>query len=107
MVAENFPILRFSEFNNEWEKKSLNQIAEITSSKRVFKEDYVENGVLFFRGKEISELKKHSMPEDVLYISNAAFEEFREKYGIPQNGDLLLTAVGTLANSWLVYHSFD
>ncbi len=80
----------------------LSSICTLTSSKRVFAEDYVSEGVPFYRGGEIS-LKKIGEPiEDPLFISREHFESIKETYGIPTEGDILITAVGTIGNSYLV-----
>jgi type I restriction enzyme, S subunit len=96
--SDNVPRLRFPEFTGEWEKKKLGEVAELTSSKRVYANDYVANGIPFYRGKEITELKENKTPTDILYISNNAYEEFKITFGVPQINDLLITAVGTLGN---------
>jgi type I restriction enzyme S subunit len=92
------PKLRFKEFEGEWKKKSIENIAELTSSKRVYLSDYVNIGIPFYRGKEITELKKNIIPKDILYISEASYLDFKNKYGVPQINDILMTAVGTLGN---------
>jgi len=92
------PKLRFKEFEGEWEKKKLGSVSEMTSSKRVYLSDYVNDGVPFYRGKEISELRLNKTPDDILYISRERYEDFKEKFGIPSIGDILITAVGTLGN---------
>lgn len=92
------PKLRFKEFSVEWKNKNIAAIAELTSSKRVYLSDYVESGIPFYRGKEISELKKNIVPNDILYITESSYLEFKEKYGVPQKNDILITAVGTLGN---------
>jgi type I restriction enzyme, S subunit len=94
----NAPKLRFPEFNGKWEKKKLGEVAELTSSKRVYANDYVANGIPFYRGKEITELKENKKPSDILYISKVAYENFKKTFGVPQINDLLITAVGTLGN---------
>lgn len=76
--------------------------AELTSSKRVHLSDYVPVGIPFFRGKEISLLRNGQVPEDILFISEEYYEEIREKCGVPQIGDILIKAVGTLGNVYCV-----
>ncbi|MGR9865441.1 restriction endonuclease subunit S [Escherichia coli] len=95
------PKLRFKNFEGIWEPKSLKDIACLTSSKRVHLSDYVKEGIPFFRGKEITELKSGIIPSDILYISPLLFNEFKVKYGTPKAGEILITAVGTLGN---IYH---
>ena len=92
------PKLRFSGFEGEWGLKKMGEICSMTSSKRVYLEDYVSKGVPFYRGKEISELRLNKVPNDILFITRERYEEFKEKYGVPLKDDILITAVGTLGN---------
>lgn len=102
--GKKVPEYRFPEFENdgEWVEKKLEDIAELTSSKRVHLADYVSNGIPFFRGKGISQLKNNQIPDDVLYISTEQYNEVKEKYGVPKKGDILITAVGTLGNVYCI-----
>ena len=102
MEKQLIPQLRFPEFNDEWFPKKLGDISILTSSKRVYLEDYVTEGIPFFRGKEITELKNKEKPTDILYISKERYNDFKEKYGVPKKGDILVTAVGTLGNVWMI-----
>lgn len=96
------PVLRFPKFSEEWEVKKLNDIADLTSSKRVYLSDYVNEGIPFYRGKEISELKRNEKPKDILYITREAYETFKTGFGVPQVNDILITAVGTLGNVYRI-----
>ena len=98
----NAPRLRFKEFSGEWEGKKLDNIADLTSSKRVYLSDYVNEGIPFYRGKEISELKRNAKPKDILYITREAYEAFKSSFGVPQVNDILITAVGTLGNVYRI-----
>lgn len=87
---------------NDNDSVSLNAICSLASSKRVFADDYSETGVPFYRGKEIT-LKQAGYPiTEPLYIDKEYFSSLKEKYGIPVKGDILITAVGTIGNSYLV-----
>lgn len=85
-----------------WEQRKLGEIADLTSSKRVHAQDYVDSGIPFYRGKEISELREHKPVSEVLYITEEKYKEMAKLYGSPQVGDLLITAVGTIGNTWVV-----
>lgn len=76
------------------EYKALGEIATITSSKRIFAEQYVPEGIPFYRQKEIIEKHDKKQISDPLFISEDVYELIKDKYGIPQQGDLLLSAVG-------------
>lgn len=88
-----------------WTHSKLERLAEVTSSKRVFLSDYVEEGVRFYRGKEIIKKSKNEDVSDPLYISFSKFEELKKKFGAPQSGDILITAVGTLGYPYQVSES--
>jgi restriction endonuclease S subunit len=100
--TKKVPVLRFPKFSEEWEVKKLNDIADLTSSKRVYLSDYVNEGIPFYRGKEISELKRNEKPKDILYITREAYETFKTGFGVPQVNDILITAVGTLGNVYRI-----
>lgn len=100
--GESFPEIRFNGFTDDWEQRKVSEIAELTSSKRVHAEDYVESGIPFYRGKEISELRIHKSVSEVLYITEEKYEEISKVYGSPKINDILITAVGTIGNTWVV-----
>mgnify|MGYP003523947672 FL=1 len=47
-------------------------------------------------------MKKNEKVEDILYISEEKYEEIKQKFGIPVKNDILITAVGTLANTYRI-----
>lgn len=98
----NTPNIRFKGFTDDWEQRKLSDVAELTSSKRIHAEDYVDSGIPFYRGKEISELRVQKPVSEVLYITEEMYEEITKIYGSPKKNDLLITAVGTLGNTWVV-----
>ena len=100
--GEKVPQIRFEGFTEDWEQRKLGEIADLTSSKRVHAQDYVDSGIPFYRGKEISELREHKPVSEVLYITEEKYKEMAKLYGSPQVGDLLITAVGTIGNTWVV-----
>lgn len=100
--GKRVPEIRFAGFTDDWEQRKLGEIADLTSSKRVHAQDYVDSGVPFYRGKEISELREHKPVSEVLYITEEKYKEMAKLYGSPQVGDLLITAVGTIGNTWVV-----
>lgn len=83
--------------------KTLNDICTITSSKRIFRSEYVESGVPFYRGREIIEKQKGKTQLTAeLFITEDKFNEISNKFGAPQEGDLLLTSVGTIGVPYVV-----
>jgi len=84
------------EAQEDWEEVPLDKLLTITSSKRVFYSEYVTSGVPFYRSKEIIELHNKGSTNSELFISEARFNEITDKFGAPQENDILLTSVGTL-----------
>jgi type I restriction enzyme S subunit len=93
---------RLKGFSGEWREVKLGKVGELTSSKRVYLSDYVNQGIPFYRGKEITELKQGKVIKDILFISEKVYDDFKEKYGVPQINDILITAVGTLGNVYRI-----
>ena len=83
-------------------EQEMSDIADITSSKRIYAHEYQKSGVPFYRSKEIIELGNKKKPSIELFISTKRYEEIKEKYGIPKTGDILITAVGTIGETWIV-----
>ena len=89
------------EIPDSWVWVRLGEIAIVKSSKRVFEKDYVNEGVPFFRSKEIGDLSRKEPVKTELFITHKHFEELKEKYGIPQKNDILITSVGSIGNTWI------
>lgn len=85
-----------------WESVKLGDCCEITSSKRIFYSEYVEDGVPFYRSKEIIESSQGQQLSEPLFISEEKYNEIKNKYGIPIAGDMLLTSVGTIGIPYIV-----
>lgn len=80
----------------------LGDYCSITSSKRIFESEYVSEGVPFFRSKEIIERESGKVNSVSIFISQKRYDEIKEKFGVPQVGDVLLTSVGTLGIPYVI-----
>lgn len=96
-----------SSFSSNWKEYSFKDFCDITSSKRIFYREYVKSGIPFYRSKEIIAKSNGKELNDCLYISKDRFEEIKNKYGIPINGDILITAVGTYGIPYLINEDGD
>lgn len=105
-VRFRFPGYQNSRFENGipegWKIERLGNLFEITSSKRVFEEDYVNEGIPFYRSKEIIELSNNQEITTELFISNELYAKFKNKFGVPKENDILITSVGSIGNSYQV-----
>jgi type I restriction enzyme S subunit len=92
----------FENKGEDWQVEKLGVLGKLTSSKRIYKKEYVSSGVPFYRSKEIKELSHKRKLSIELYISEQRYTEIKNKFGIPKQGDLLLTAVGTIGEMYIV-----
>ena len=86
----------------EWKTYTLGNLCTITSSKRIFAEEYQSTGVPFYRGKEVIELQKGASISSELFISEERYDEIKNKHGVPRKGEMLLTSVGTLGIPYVI-----
>lgn len=98
--GESEPRLRFSGHSGVWRIVKIGEIGSVSMCKRIFKEQTSPNGDIpfykigTFGGKEDS------------YISRSLFEEYKSKYPYPKNGDILLSASGSIGRT-VVYKGKD
>ena len=97
----------FSQRGEGWAEKALEELGIITSSKRIFKNEYVESGVPFYRTKEIKDLANGRAITTELFISEGRYNEIKEKFGVPNQGDILITAIGTIGEIYVVTGARD
>ena len=80
----------------------LGDLGKITSSKRIYKSEYVDEGIPFYRTKEIKELSNSENISLELFITIEKYNEIKEKFGVPKAGDILISAVGTIGEIYVV-----
>lgn len=84
----------FSQKNEDWEQVPLGNLGKITSSKRIYKKEYVNSGIPYYRSKEIKELAHGKSISLELFIKKTRYEDIKRDFGIPKVGDILITAIG-------------
>lgn len=87
---------------SDWQIKKLGELYEITSSKRVFKAEWKDVGVPFYRAREIVKLAQNGFVKNKLYISDEMYNKYVTKYGVPKADDIMVTGVGTLGICYVV-----
>lgn len=98
---------RLPGFSGEWAVKSLGELFEITSSKRVFQSEWKLEGVPFYRARELAVLGETGNVENELFISKNMYDSFKCAHGVPEVGDMLVTGVGTLGKVYVVTGDHD
>ena len=85
-----------------WKTVKLGELYKIGSSKRVLKADWKTEGVPFYRGREITLLSADGYIDNDLFISDQHYQSLSKKSGVPVAGDIMVTAIGTIGNTYLV-----
>ena len=96
-IADEVPF----EIPESWEWVRLKNICNVVSAKRVHQSDWKNEGVPFYRAREIGKLSEYGTVDNDLFISKELYQEF-SKSGVPKAGDLMVTAVGTLGKTYIV-----
>src|SRR5699024_680251 len=78
-----------------WKKSKLKKHFKITSSKRVFENDWKSEGIPFYRARDISHLNNPNYLPDI-FISREHYLRNISIHGPINIGDIIVTAVGTL-----------
>ncbi|WP_057490145.1 restriction endonuclease subunit S [Streptococcus orisasini] len=90
MTKQTTPAIRFRGFDGEWEEKKLGDLGKVAMNKRIFKEETVPDGEIpFYKIGTFGGVADS-------FISREKFEEYRVKYPYPKEGDLLLSASGSI-----------
>ena len=85
-----------------WEVKTLGDLFDVKSSKRVHQSDWKSSGIPFYRAREVVKLAKDGCVINELFISEELYNEFIREKGAPKAGDIIISAVGTLGQCYLV-----
>lgn len=84
------PKLRFEEFSEAWEIKTLGEIGGVSMCKRIMKDQTSDVGEIpFFK---IGTFGKN--PD--AFIAKNLYESYKSKYSFPKKGDILISASGTI-----------
>ena len=86
---------------DSWEWVKLKEIALVKSSKRVLQKDYAKSGIPFYRSKEIGNLHRNEDIITELFITDEHYQTLQDSYGVPIQGDILITSVGSIGNTWI------
>ena len=85
-----------------WSWCRLRDLLNVCSSKRVLQSDWKNEGIPFYRAREIVKLSENDFVENDLFISKENYLELEKNYGIPQSGDLMVSGVGTIGKVYIV-----
>ncbi|MBP3663689.1 MAG: restriction endonuclease subunit S, partial [Tyzzerella sp.] len=91
------------EFNNMgWKTEILGNLCSVGSSKRIYQNEQSTEGVPFLRISDLVNRMDTGKLTCDLYIPEQRFDELLEQELVPEEGDILLTARGTLGRCYIV-----
>lgn len=90
------------EIPEDWEVRELGSLVDICSAKRVLQSQWKSDGIPFYRTREIIVLAEQGSVENELYISQELYKRNSCICPAPTEGDIMLTAVGTIGKTYLV-----
>lgn len=100
-VENKVPAIRFEGFSGEWASSELGKLLDITSAARVHKDEWVEDGVAFFRTSDVVSIYK-GLENKKAYISFDLYKELSAKSGAVKKDDLLITGGGSIGIPYLI-----
>ena len=87
------PAVRFTGFTGDWEQRKLGDFGSVAMCKRIFKNQTAESGdIPFYKIGTFG-----GRPD--AYISKELFDEYKKKYSYPENGDILISASGSIGRT--------
>lgn len=85
-----------------WNIYKMEKLCEVGSSKRIYQNEQSMTGIPFLRISDLVNRMDTDSKECDLYIPEERFEELKEQGLVPVEGDILLTARGTLGRCYIV-----
>lgn len=88
-----------------WVWTTLGKLYNIISAKRVLKSEWRNEGIPFYRAREIVKLSTTGFVDNELFISQEHYSDLKMKYGVPQSSDIMMSAVGSIGKTYIVKSS--
>ena len=86
----------------KWEICKLEALCDVGSSKRIYQSEQSLTGIPFLRISDLINRMDNGSLDCHLFIPETQYEELKEQGLVPQSGDILLTARGTLGRCYIV-----
>lgn len=80
----------------------MGELFTIGSSKRIYQNEQTKSGVPFLRIADLTEIIETGNNVPSLYISKERYENLKQNGYVPNPGDILVTARGTLGSCYIV-----
>lgn len=88
--------------NIKWEVLTMDQVFDISSSKRVLKDEWTTSGVPFLRVRDMVDLSLGKPLNNEAFISEDHYNSLKDEDGKLRPGDIILSATSTIGKCYLV-----
>lgn len=95
------PDMRLPGFTGPWEQRKVGELTNVLSASRVHKEEWVEEGVPFFRSSDVVSAFKGTENEKA-FISYELYEQLAKSSGKLEKEDILITGGGSIGIPYIV-----
>ena len=95
------PEIRFPGFTDPWEQRKVGEFTNVLSASRVHKDEWVTEGVPFFRSSDVVSAYKGT-PNEKAFISESLYEELVKSSGKLEQNDILITGGGSIGIPYIV-----
>lgn len=85
-----------------WETFTLSECFDITSSKRILKSEWKEQGIPFLRVRDMVQLATTGKMDNEFFVSEEFYSSLDDSDGVPKQGDILVSATSTLGKCHIV-----
>ena len=88
--------------DKQWPVYKLDKLCDVGSSKRIYQNEQSSEGVAFWRISDLVSKMDTGIAESGLFIPEERYEELKEQGLVPVEGDILVTARGTLGRCYII-----
>lgn len=80
----------------------MDEVFDITSSRRILKSEWKESGIPFLRVRDMVQLAMNQPANNEFYVSEEFYTSLKDSDGIPQPGDIMVSATSTIGKCYEV-----
>ena len=88
--------------NCKWPTKSFGELFEISSSRRILKDDWAQEGVPFLRVRDLIYYSQTGELKNEFFVSESFYNKLKDADGRVQEGDILVSATSTIGKCMVV-----
>lgn len=88
--------------NSKWPTKTFGELFDISSSRRILKDDWAQEGVPFLRVRDLIHYSQTGELRNEFFVSESFYDKLKDTDGKVQDGDILVSATSTIGKCMIV-----